>query len=35
MFSKTRNKGKINLYSHCIDCSFKKIETIDEKELIY
>ena len=25
--------GKINLYSHCIDCSFKKFETIDKEEL--
>ena len=27
--------GKINLYSYCIDCGFKKFETIDKDELIY
>ena len=26
---------KINLYSCCFDCSFKKSETIDEGELNY
>ena len=24
---------KMNLYFHCIDCCFKKIETIDKEEL--
>ena len=24
---------KINLYSRCIDCGFKKFETIDEEKL--
>ena len=27
--------GKINLYSCCFDCSFKKSETIDEEKLNY
>ena len=27
--------GKINLYSRCIDCSFKKFESIDKKGLKY
>ena len=42
MFTKNRNikikceiDGKINLYSRCIDCNFKKCETIDKRELIY
>ena len=26
---------KINIYSRCIDCGFKKFETIDGEELIY
>ena len=25
--------GKINLYSRCIDCIFKKIETVNENKL--
>ena len=25
--------GKINLYSRCIDCVFKKIETVNENKL--
>ena len=25
--------GKVNLYSHCIDCGFKKFEIIDKEEL--
>ena len=25
--------GKSNLYPHCIDCGFKKFETIDKEEL--
>ena len=35
MFTKNRNiavKYKIDLYSHCIDCGFKKSRTIDEKK---
>ena len=42
MFAKNKNietkqetDGKINLYSPCIDCGFKKFETIDEEELNY
>ena len=27
--------GKINLYSHCSDCGFKKSENIDEEEPSY
>ena len=30
---KRKKDGKINLYSRCIDCGFKKLETVDEKEL--
>ena len=26
---------KTNLYSRCIDCDFKKFETIDDKKLSY
>ena len=26
-------RGKINLYSRCIDCVFKKIETVNENKL--
>lgn len=26
--------GKINFYSRCIYCGFKKLETIEEEELI-
>ena len=25
--------GKINFYSHCIDCVLKKIETVNENKL--
>ena len=25
--------GKVNLYSHCIECGFKKFEIIDKEEL--
>ena len=25
--------GKTNLYSYCIDCGFKKLETIDKEEV--
>ena len=34
---KTKYKAgrKIILYSHCIDCGFKKFETTDEEELSY
>ena len=32
---KCKIDGKINLYSCCINCGFKKIETIDEEELSY
>ena len=32
---KCKLDGKINLYSCCINCGFKKIETIDEEELSY
>ena len=42
MFAKNKNikiKRKIdgisNLFSRCIDCGFKKFETIDEEELSY
>ena len=42
VFTKNRNvkikrdiDGKINLYSGCIDCSFKKFETNDEEEMSY
>ena len=42
MFKKSRNirikdkiDGKTNLYSFCINCGFKKIESIDEEELSY
>ena len=42
MFTKNRNvkikrdiDGKINLYSGCIDCSFKNFETSDEEEMSY
>ena len=27
--------GQINFYSLCIDCGYKKLETIDKKELSY
>ena len=27
--------GQINFYSLCIDCGYKKFETIDKKELSY
>ena len=27
--------GKTNLYSFCINCGFKKFESIDEEELSY
>ena len=32
---KRKNNGKINLYSHCIDCGFNKFEIIDKEELSY
>ena len=32
---KTKIDGKINVYFRCIDCGFKKFETIDEENLIY
>ena len=42
LFTKNRNikikcetDRKIILYSSCIDCNFKKFETIDEGELSY
>ena len=42
MFSKNRNirtkcktDGKINIYSSCIGRGFKKLETIDQEELIF
>ena len=42
MFTKNRNvkikrdiDRKINLYSGCIDCSFKKFETSDGEEMSY
>ena len=42
MFTKSRNirikykiDGKANLYSFCINCGFKKFESIDEEELSY
>ena len=42
MFTKDRNikrkreiDEKINLYFCCIDCGFKKFETIDNEELSY
>ena len=42
VFTKNRNTkikgeigGKISLYSHCIDCGFKKFETIDKERLRY
>ena len=42
LFTKNRNikikcetDRKISLYSFCIDCNFKKFETIDEGELSY
>ena len=42
MFKKSRNirikyniDGKTNLYSFCINCGFKKFESIDEEELSY
>lgn len=41
IFKKYRNieikheiDGKINFYSRCIYCGFKKLETIEEEELI-
>ena len=40
MFTKNRNikvkrkiDGKTDLYSHSIDCSFKKFKTVDKEEL--
>ena len=27
--------GKINLYSHCFACGFKKFESIEKEELSY
>lgn len=30
---KCETDGKINLYYHCIECSFKKFEIIDKEEL--
>ena len=30
---KCKIDGNINLYSRCIDCGFKKFETIDKEEL--
>ena len=42
MFKKSRNirikykiDGKTNLYSFCINCGFKKFESLDEEELSY
>ena len=32
---KRKIDGKINLYFRCIDCCFKKFETIGEEELSY
>ena len=32
---KNKNDGKTNLYSFCINCGFKKFESIDEEELSY
>ena len=32
---KTKIDRKINVYFRCIDCGFKKFETIDEEELSY
>ena len=30
---KRERDGKINSYCHCIECGFKKFETIDKEEL--
>ena len=27
--------GKINVYSYCTECGFKKFETSDEEEISY
>ena len=32
---KRKIDDNINLYSHCIDCGFKKIEIFNEEELSY
>ena len=35
-FTKNNNvtiHGKINFYSHCAECGFKKLETTDKEEL--
>ena len=32
---KRKIDGNINLYSRCIDCSFKKFENIDKKGQIF
>ena len=32
---KRQIEGKISLYSRCIDCGFKKFETIEKEELSY